>query len=613
MAEETLGQSIPPNTDHAVSVSLPTWRSCVGYEEGEQWVVQKMQLGYPRFFISKHITSLADTILAKYGHTGQAVILLPTRAIANRCIKFLRNNALGLQEKVIKVMEFVSPLGEKQLENEPKAFQLRLVAVLYPEEHGKITKAFWQHSGDGISSRHAEFCHKALEEGYLVESQHPHHQASKLPAEFHKGPRRYQRSSVDLTKSPPHTPKEISDGKEFTQFIEERFGRNLDPSLATNAKVAIRRRIAGSLIDEVDITSPLSAPKSDARIANLTEDDVYLYPCGMSSIFNMHRLLLASCETTPPPPGICFGFPYTDTLKILEKFNPSGCKFYPNGSEADISDLERLLESGQRFLGLFCECPSNPLLNTPNLHRLRALATKYSFPIIIDETIGTFLNISVLPLADAVVSSLTKIFSGDCNVMGGSAILNPQSPGSYYETWKSKLASSPEAGGYEDTVFPHDALFLERNSRGFISRIARINSTTLALCTYLSTHPLIKNVYYPYFSPTRANYEALLHKTPSHPSHPEPGYGGLFSITFHTTQNAMRFYDALDVAKGPSLGTNFTLASPYTLLAHYQELGWAEGCGIEGDLVRVSVGLEEEGELVGIFTKALEKVEAGET
>ena len=37
------------------------------------------------------------------------------------------------------------------------------------------------------------------------------------------------------------------------------------------------------------------------------------------------------------------------------------------------------------------------------------------------------------------------------------------------------------------------------------------------------------------------------------------GYGGLLSATFHKREHAVTFFDALDTAKGPSLGTNFTL------------------------------------------------------
>jgi cystathionine gamma-synthase len=71
------------------------------------------------------------------------------------------------------------------------------------------------------------------------------------------------------------------------------------------------------------------------------------------------------------------------------------------------------------ILALFTEFPSNPLLRSANLPRLRALADKYDFLIVIDETIGNFVNVEVLPYADMVVSSLTKIFSGASNVMGG--------------------------------------------------------------------------------------------------------------------------------------------------------------------------------------------------
>jgi len=61
------------------------------------------------------------------------------------------------------------------------------------------------------------------------------------------------------------------------------------------------------------------------------------------------------------------------------------------------------------------------------------------------------------------------------------------------------------------------------------------------------------------------------------------------------------FYDRLKVSKGPSLGTNFTLACPYTLLAHYDELEWAESCGVDRYLIRVSAGLEPVDDLIQRF------------
>ena len=56
---------------------------------------------------------------------------------------------------------------------------------------------------------------------------------------------------------------------------------------------------------------------------------------------------------------------------------------------------------------------------------------------------------------------------------------------------------------------------------------------------------------------------------------------------------AEAIYDRLPVRKGPSLGTVFTLACPFTLLAHYTELEWAEACGVSRFLIRISAGLEE--------------------
>jgi cystathionine gamma-synthase len=384
------------------------------------------------------------------------------------------------------------------------------------------------------------------------------------------------------------------DIQETSRFLEERFGRNLDVSFVEPAISAIKRRIAGALRSDRELSmTPLPEREMESNtrgIANLREDDVYLFSCGMNAIFNAHRALLGARGGHLK--SINFGFPYVDTLKILEKFGP-GCVFYGHASEADLDDLERRLQGGERFLALFCEFPGNPLLTCPNLVRIRQLADAYDFAVVVDETIGTFANINVLPYADVVASSLTKIFSGDCNVMGGSAVLNPN--GRYYRALKDFARAEFEE---KDSYWPEDVMFMERNSRDFASRIDRINSNAEAICEALRQSPLIKSIFYPKFNESRANYEAC--KVPG------AGYGGLISVVFHRREHAMTFYDVLNTAKGPSLGTNFTLTSPYVLLAHYQELDWAEGFGVDRDLIRISVGLEATEHLVSVFKAALE-------
>ena len=72
-------------------------------------------------------------------------------------------------------------------------------------------------------------------------------------------------------------------------------------------------------------------------------------------------------------------------------------------------------------------------------------------------------------------------------------------------------------------------------------------------------------------------------------------------------EKAADFYDRVRISKGPSLGTNFSLICPFTLLAHYDELEWAASRGAPRDLIRVSVGLEEPDDLIERFESAISK------
>ncbi|TID14230.1 cystathionine gamma-synthase [Venturia nashicola] len=574
--DDEVGETIPAMTDHAVSVSLPTWRANVGYEEGEEWVLSKLKTGYPRFFIHKQIQAFASAIVDRFGAEGESAMLFPSYACASRCVDFFRRQSTLTSQ--VRILD-LAPNAEKET-TDSKFASPHLSAVLFPSDQFSIAKTFWQHSGEGVSSRRAEYCHELLKEGLLAEKN-----TADTAQRLCKGPRRY-RKSLSSTHPVP------IEGKDSTAFIEERFGRNLEIKFAEQAKSAVKRRIAGSLTADIALEDALTM-KTDGiggrHLAESFEDDVYLYPCGMNAIFNTHRSLMAASGQLK---SVMYGFPYIDTLKILEKFGP-GCIFYGHGSAKDLDDLELRLSKGERILSLFCEFPGNPLLMSPDLKRIRDLADKYDFAVVVDETVGNFLNVNVLPYADVVVSSLTKIFSGDSNVMGGSAILNPK--GRRYTQLKKTWSAE-----FEDNYWAEDAIFMERNSRDFVSRIDRINSGAEAICEVLQAHPRVKQVYYPKYSPSRPFYDQC--RTPN------GRYGGLLSATFYDHADAVTFFDNLATAKGPSLGTNFTLSSPYVILAHYNELDWAESFGVERDLIRFSVGLEETDELVKIFNLALSAI-----
>jgi cystathionine gamma-synthase len=68
---------------------------------------------------------------------------------------------------------------------------------------------------------------------------------------------------------------------------------------------------------------------------------------------------------------------------------------------------------------VWCECPSNPLLYTVDLERIRRLANKHGFIVVVDETIGSFANVDVLGVADIVVTSLSKSFNGYADLLSG--------------------------------------------------------------------------------------------------------------------------------------------------------------------------------------------------
>lgn len=149
--------------------------------------------------------------------------------------------------------------------------------------------------------------------------------------------------------------------------------------------------------------------------------DTFLFPSGMAAIYHLHRALLEwrNRET------IIFGFLFEVTIKMMKTYGPS-FRFYGRGTDEEIDQLEAYLEergNANPIQAVWCECPSNPLLWTVNLGRLRRLADQYDFPLVVDETIGSFANVDVLDAADIVVTSLTKSFNGFADLLAGRQVV----------------------------------------------------------------------------------------------------------------------------------------------------------------------------------------------
>jgi cystathionine gamma-synthase len=209
---------------------------------------------------------------------------------------------------------------------------------------------------------------------------------------------------------------------------------------------------------------------------------------------------------------------------------------------------------------------------------------------VVDDTISTWANVDLRSVADVLVTSLTKFFTGRGDVMAGAAVVHPDSP------LAAVLRPALDAE-YEDCIWSANAILAESYSRDFAERVQRTNATTVQVVDWLRAQPEVAEVYYPSVR-DRALYDTF--------RKPGGGYGGLFSILLRDApRTTPAFYDRLELCKGPNLGTTFTLCCPFTLLAHYNELDWAESCGVSRYLLRFSIGQENADELIARIGRAL--------
>ncbi len=322
-----------------------------------------------------------------------------------------------------------------------------------------------------------------------------------------------------------------------------------------------------------------------ASLAGVDPGDVFLFPSGMKAVSAAHRIVTT---LRPGLPTVQLDFPYVDVLRLQQEFG-SGVKFFPVADASAIQETADLAAAGS-VAAVFAEVPSNPLLRCAPLDELSGRLRAAGVPLVVDDTVATSVNLNALATADLVTTSLTKAFSGSGDVIAGALTVNPASP--WHAVFRMALAGEETA---HDLLWAEDAIVLESNSRDFADRVHRMNANAAALTGFLSAHPAVSEVWYP---PSPAAFGSMARSG--------GGRGCLFSFVLRDEQVAARFYDRLRISKGPSLGTNFSLCCPYTLLAHYHELDWAAACGVPRHLLRVSAGLESPGDLISRFREALD-------
>jgi len=333
----------------------------------------------------------------------------------------------------------------------------------------------------------------------------------------------------------------------------------------------------------------VSLRKRIARVGGYAPQDVFLYENGMAAVFAVHR---AVSKIVPSKKTLQLEFPYVDVLKVQNHFG-NGVVFLNEAVGESFEEALRRIGSGE-FSAVFCEAPSNPLLRTVNLKAVSKACRAGGVPLIVDDTICSVTNIQVDRYADVVTTSLTKWISGKGDVMAGQVTLCPESP-IYQDLVDFFEEDCPEGS----RIYTSDARVLARNISGYEKRMRESNQNAEALAEYLQAHASVDQVWYPKYT-TPEFYEAIKRRG--------GGYGGLISFVLKNKKKSAKFFDALKISKGPSLGTEFSLACPFTLLAHYHELEWAEGCGLDRNLIRISVGTESVEDLIARFDQAFMEI-----
>lgn len=559
------GHSTPPEGPHTITIHVPGWDNAIKFRDGDKELFSKLRSIYPRFGPFGLARQLAAAIGDKVGaHAGEHGVLMFTDPAA---FSTHRTYSLSRFRK------------DKKLDDGDLAFHVvdihhvRLYCVVYPLLKAPGVVGVWQNTGTGVSSRTSEQLLK--------------HMGSDLTIVEWSG------DIDDISQLPPPT------------YLPE-----------CEAHGKLRKRIADLLHRQ-----PLAPDK-----VKVTASDVYLYPTGMAAIYRLNDVLIQRDTGTI----LVIGSIFHNTYHLFEEA-PGGMQHF-GAATATSGVLEKVEAYLSRHYGqgktvsyLYIEFPSNPILVSADLVGLRALADKYSFPIVIDDTIASFANVDVLPVADLLMTSLTKSFSGYADVMGGSAVLNPLSP--YYKTALKPLFTKL----FRNEYFAGDAATLLANSADYLSRQHILNQNGAALAAYLATKASdpsspVTDVLYPTTSDTRSNYEAFMRPrtatiTNSSSSHTPgeveakdftPGYGCLLSVNFESLTTARAFYDNLEFHCGPHLGAHRTLAMCFNAVVYGrdpEEGRYHASYGVCPEQVRISVGLESADEILAAVEYALGKAD----
>jgi cystathionine beta-lyase/cystathionine gamma-synthase len=271
--------------------------------------------------------------------------------------------------------------------------------------------------------------------------------------------------------------------------------------------------------------------------------------------------------------------------RVLENY---GLEF----SFVDTTDLDAVvsaLRSNTRMVWI--ETPTNPLLKIVDIQAIAGMARERDALLVVDNTFASPYFQQPLRLgADIVVHSATKYLGGHSDLIMGVLVTSTDA---IHETLKFYQNA---AGG---TPGPFDAWLLLRGLKTLAIRMERHASNALRVACFLRDHPKVRRTIYP--------------GLPEHPQHDlarrqMSGFGGVVTVELDGGEPAAR--DFLRRTRlfltAESLGGVESLADHPAIMTHASIPPdvLAEG-GITGGLIRLSVGIEDENDLIADLDQAL--------
>ncbi|MBF4626940.1 cystathionine gamma-synthase [Curtobacterium flaccumfaciens] len=257
----------------------------------------------------------------------------------------------------------------------------------------------------------------------------------------------------------------------------------------------------------------------------------------------------------------------------------------------DMSDLDQVraaLRGAPATTVLWVETPTNPLMKIADIAALATLGHESGALVVVDNTFASpYLQQPLSLGADVVVYSTTKYLGGHSDVVGGAVVLAD-------EELAAKVQFLQFGAGAISS--PFDAYLTTRGIKTLAVRMERHSRNAQAVAEALVVAPGVERVYYP--------------GLPDHPGHDVAarqmrGFGGMLSVALSGgAEAAKRFAESTELfALAESLGGVESLIGYPSEMTHASVKGTE--LAVPENVVRLSVGIEDAGDLVADLEQAL--------